>query len=486
MKRRVAIVTVLLLAVLGAAGMRYWSSGVVERAVLLEGGAQALAVDERTGRVFVVGGPVEPGKNTMVISVLDATSGTLLRTIQTPLHAFGARCCQPLIGVDGPASRVYVGSSGDDQLLLLDATSGEVRAIIRDGWVSALLPAGPSGGMLAVTRWRSFGGVRLLGGPGGAVLANFSCPDATGPSFQDSGVVSYRPLRRIFMRSQVPGAYAGVCIIDPLDGRTLPRARIGPSTVTIDSLVVDERTAHVFVVSHDTMSTAPNNGMVTVLDARTGHLLRSTPVGLSASRPLIAAGRVYVVDNTEYPGPSSVSILDAATGQLARTVPLGAFAVSLALDAEHNRVVVSLQDAGSRPLDARTGLLLPRIAPAQAAATLGIDASTDRAFTAPTLDTLEAAFPPDGTGTVQVRDARTWAVLRTLTVPGPPGTPGAQSMAFDSRRHRGFLVVYGCRVHAAGDLAWLPNWLRRRLPWLAATPPIQDGRTCILVMDTAR
>jgi len=55
-------------------------------------------------------------------------------------------------------------------------------------------------------------------------------------------------------------------------------------------------------------------------------------------------------------------------------------------------------------------------------------------------------------------------------------------MAFDSRRHRGFVVVSTTRVHAAGDLAWL----RRRLAWLATTPSVQADRTCILVVDTTR
>lgn len=83
---------------------------------------------------------------------------------------------------------------------------------------------------------------------------------------------------------------------------------------------------------------------------------------------------------------------------------------------------------------------------------------------------------------MQVRDARTWAVLRTLTVAGTLAAP----MACDSLRHRGFVVVNGCRVHAAGDLAWLPGWLRRRLAWLATTPSVQADRTCILVVDTTR
>ena len=485
MKRRVAIAIVLLLALLGAAGMRYWSFGSVERAVLLDGGAQALGVDERTGRVFVVGGSVEPGKNTMVVSVLDATSGALLRTIQTPLYAFGARCCQPLIAVDGPVGLVYVASSGDDRLLLLDATSGAVRAIIRDGWVSALLPAGPAGGMLTVTQSRTFAGVRLLGGPGGATKATFGCPDPASMPFQEPGAVAYTPLQRLFARFWSATAGTGLCIIDYRGRSTLGRVRVGPSTATIDFLALDERTAHVFVASRDFASTSPNNGMVTMLDARTGQLLSRTPVGPIPSRMVIASGRIYVLDSKGYAAPVSMRILDAATGRLMRTVPLGAIAVSLALDAEHNRVVAGLQDGGSRPLDARTGLLLPRISPTQATVTLGIDASTDRAFTTPMLDTLRAAFPPDGTGTVQVRDARTWAVLRTLTVAGTLGTPGAPPMALDGRRHRGFVSVYGCRVHAAGDLTWLPGWLRRRLPWLTATTPIQASRTCILVVDTA-
>ena len=486
MKRRVAIAIVLLLEVLCAAGIRYWSSGSVEGAVLLDGGAQALAVDERTGRVFVVGGSVEPGKNTMVVSVLDAASGALLRTVQTSLRASGARCCWPLIAVDEPAGRAYLSSSGTDRLLLLDATSGAVRAITPDGWVSALLPAGPAGGMLTVTSWRSFDGILLLGGPGGATKASFRCPDSASMPFQDPGVAAYTPLQRLFARFRSDTAGTGLCIINHLDGSTLRRLRIGPSAATIDSLAVDERTAHVFVVSQNAESTPPNNGMVTMLDARTGHLLRRTPVRPVLSRMVIASGCVYVLDSNGYVAPGGVSILNAATGRLVRTVPLGGIAVSLTLEGERHLVVVGMQDGSSQPLDARTGLLLPRIAPDLASLTLGTDPDTHRVFTTPVADTLGAVLPPDGIGTLQVRDARTWAVLRTIPVAGALGTPGAPPMAIDSRRHRGFVVVGGCRARPGSDLAWLPDWLRSHLPWLAATTPIQVYRTCILVVDTAR
>ena len=486
MKRRVVIAIVLLLAVLSAVGIRYWSFGSVERAVLLDGGAQALAVDERTGRVFVVGGSAEPSKNTMVVSVLDAASGALLRTVQTPLRTSGAGCCWPLIAVDGPAGRAYLSSSGTDRLLLLDTSSGEVRAIIPDGWVSALLPAGPAGGMLTVTQWRSFDGIRLLGGPGGATKASFPCPDSASRPFQEPGAVTYTPLQRLFARFWSATAGTGICIIDSRDRSTLRRVRIGPSTATIESIAVDERTAHVFVESRDYESTPPTNGMVTMLDARTGHLLRRTSVGPLPSRMVIASGRIYVLDSNGYGAQGNVSILDAATGRLVRTVPLGGIAVSLTPEGEHHQVVVGLQGGSSRPLDTRTGMLLPRIAPAQASATLGVDASTGRAFTTPVLDTLGAVIPPNGIGTLQVRDARTWAVLRTIPVAGALGTPGAPPMAIDSRRHRGFVVVGGCRARPGSDLAWLPDWLRSHLPWLAATTPIQVYRTCILVVDTAR
>ena len=50
------------------------------------------------------------------------------------------------------------------------------------------------------------------------------------------------------------------------DGRNLPWLWSAPSTWEIDGLALDERTALVFAVSHDTMSTAPNNGMVTMLE----------------------------------------------------------------------------------------------------------------------------------------------------------------------------------------------------------------------------
>jgi len=178
------------------------------------------------------------------------------------------------------------------------------------------------------------------------------------------------------------------------DGRSLPWLWSAPSTWEIDGLALDERTVLVFAVSHDTMSTAPNTGMVTMLDEHTGHLLRRTSVGPFPSRLVIAQGRVYVLDTNDYAGPGHVSILDVATCRLLRTVPLAGIAGSLALEDERHQVVVGLQDGSSQPLDTHTGLLLLRVTPARSSVTLGNDPDTQRAFTTPVTDTLGAAIPP--------------------------------------------------------------------------------------------
>ena len=79
--------------------------------------AKGLAVDEQTGRVFVTSGSA--------VSVLDATSGSLLRTVR--LGAFPVD-----IAVDTTANRVFV-PTGFGTVSLLDARSGALLRTVHTG-----------------------------------------------------------------------------------------------------------------------------------------------------------------------------------------------------------------------------------------------------------------------------------------------------------------------------------------------------------------
>jgi DNA-binding beta-propeller fold protein YncE len=87
--------------------------------------AQGLAVDETTGRAFVTSGSA--------VSVLDATSGSLLRTVR--LGAFPVD-----IAVDTTANRVFV-PTGFGTVSLLDARSGALLRTVHTGGAPDLPPA---------------------------------------------------------------------------------------------------------------------------------------------------------------------------------------------------------------------------------------------------------------------------------------------------------------------------------------------------------
>ncbi len=161
-------------------------------------------------------------------------------------------------------------------------------------------------------------------------------------------------------------------------------------------IAVDTRTGRVFVVNRGPLDSGyggsgnplgASAGSVSVLDATTGQVLRTQPVGRGPT--LIAVderlGRVFVVNRGPFdPGThafsahSTVSILDAATGQLLHTARLSTPAAMLILvDQGRGRVViVGLYDI--EILDALTGVVVRRLH--EFAEFAALDARADRLF----------------------------------------------------------------------------------------------------------
>jgi YVTN family beta-propeller protein len=219
-----------------------------------------------------------------------------------------------------------------------------------------------------------------------------------------------------------------------LDTRTGALLRTLPLAGEPDTLVVDERTARVFVANRGA-------GMVSVLDAHDGTLLRTVTIG---GQPTALAvderrGRVYVVDG----GAGTLSLLDAHSGRLLCTVPVDptpnpdyALPDALAVDAARDRVYLSTWG----PLAQGPGGL-----------TLG------------------------GPGTLWVLDARTGTVRRRLTVGVAP-----QAVAVDERSGR-VVVVNGGGVIRAPQ-SWLTAWTQQArawLPWLGRVAPAPPTPACV-------
>src|SRR5205823_1761384 len=127
------------------------------------------------------------------------------------------------------------------------------------------------------------------------------------------------------------------------------------------AVAVAERTGHIFVGNSnaDTMS---------MLDTRTGALLRTTRMEQSPWAVAVddRTGRVFVLGggiDDAYVRPlgmsGTVSMLDARTGAVLRTVAVGVGPSAIAVDERRGRVFVANTSSNSvSVLDARGGALL--------------------------------------------------------------------------------------------------------------------------------
>lgn len=203
-------------------------------------------------------------------------------------------------------------------------------------------------------------------------------------------------------------------------------------------LALDSTTHHLFVVDQGT-PLAPS--VVQMLDSRSGAPRAAVRVGHAAGAVAVAVDAAHarvVVTNT---ADDSVSVLDARSGALLHTTPLGLLPLALAVDTRTARVFVlgpAVPGAVVVPswgdgavasllgvLDARSGALLRTIPVGSGADTLAVDARTGRVFVGNRL-----------TGTVGVLDARDSTWLRTVVVGGQPS-----ALAVDQRRGRVYVVT---------------------------------------------
>lgn len=133
MTRRRALVGLALLAVLAVLGGMMVVQGAHTNPVVAtitvgpNPGADAgqITVDAQTGRAFVTA-PSLPGLIGKTVSVLDTSAGTLLRTVAVGANPTG-------VAVDTRSGHVFVGNADDGTVSMLDARSGVVLRTIAVG-----------------------------------------------------------------------------------------------------------------------------------------------------------------------------------------------------------------------------------------------------------------------------------------------------------------------------------------------------------------
>jgi WD40 repeat protein len=172
-------------------------------------------------------------------------------------------------------------------------------------------------------------------------------------------------------------------MLDATTGHVLFSMQIGAtSTNTPFTVAVAHHAGRVFIVNLTGTQpfTTPGQispGTVSILDAATGRLLRTTPVGIAPFAVAVSerTNRVFVPNNNyaaRDPGtPGTISMLDATTRALLRTVTLppqspgpltvnhpGPGPFSAMVDEQRSRVIVATMDGQVLILDARTGSVL--------------------------------------------------------------------------------------------------------------------------------
>jgi YVTN family beta-propeller protein len=385
-RRRVQAIA-LLLVLLGAGGVYRLAHGdgpnPVLRTVTVGVTPGMVAVDTATNRVFV------QNYDDQSVTVLNAHSGQLLHTVSSGDFV-------SFLVVDVPTNRVVVVSDDAPSDSVLDASSGTIVGTIRQPIFDAEVD--PRNGHVFLTTQGGFGfgyTVTMLDGRDGAMLHSTNLPG----TMRMDVVVDARA-NRVFVTNTGDNT---VNTVDAGSGHLLRTVTVGSTPIDV---AVDSLTGRVC---------APNNGANTasVLDARTGALLRTLTVAPHPATAVVdeQTGRVFVmhgrgstlgayssfVATFQQVGPVGVTMLDARTGVVLRTLSVGgsvgndtvgwAPPTNIAVDMRRGRVfVIDRYDPGSAGdgrvgvLDAGSGELLRTIGVGRHPISLAVDEVTARRF----------------------------------------------------------------------------------------------------------
>lgn len=228
-----------------------------------------------------------------------------------------------------------------------------------------------------------------------------------------------------------------------------------------NAVVVDSPLEHVFVVNGGSYSASgvhSHAGTVSILNSRTGNLLRTVRVGVYPAAAAVAdhGARVLVVNRGAQGFRGSVSILDARRGFVVRTVPVGVYPVAVAVDDNLDEAYVTNRVSNTvSVIDPLSGRLRATVHLGSAPGTVtreAVDVPARRDYVASPAPRVEGRGEM-GAGHVTVIDAETDRVLRTLTVPNPSdidsdGRLGRVYIAV-TRRSAGFIRALEVKTGAA-------------------------------------
>jgi DNA-binding beta-propeller fold protein YncE len=282
---------VLLGAVLSLSLGRLAGHSPVQQTILLAESPTGVAVDSRSGRVFITtSGPYGGGH----VLVVDSGAGLLLRSI--------ALDAAPLAqGVDEWAGHVLVVT--DQRVYLLDATTGNVlrTTAMRDSSFSVAVDERTGRAFIlgyVVRGSPALGSVRLsvLDTRSGAVLRTLEVGQL--PILLDLD----RRDGRVLLTSPDTGTTTTLYVLDARSGALLHIRRLNGY---VTGMAVDERHGRAYLIG-------PATPRLRVLDTRSGILLRTLPLD---ARPMAVAVD-QTTDDVFLQSAAGTRVLDTRTGRL--------------------------------------------------------------------------------------------------------------------------------------------------------------------------
>ncbi len=270
-------------------------SGALVRTTTVGLDPLAVAVDERAARVFVAStGPTDRYANARgagTVSMLDARSGALLHTAKVGLRP------QEMV-TDERTGRLFVANYAGASVSVLDTRTGAVIATTRAGINPTSIAVDDLTGRVFVAAEGS-NIVSMLDARTGALLRII----ATG--FPTALAVD-RAAGHVLLTSGGPNTPGGVSLLDARTGAPIKRVETGGSP---EDIAVDERTGRAFVTDTQMgrrlydplhhllgvgLSWAGENNLdgMSVIDTRSGNLLRTVHTGPAASLGVAVDARV--------------------------------------------------------------------------------------------------------------------------------------------------------------------------------------------------
>ncbi|MGH2343758.1 MAG: WD40 repeat domain-containing protein, partial [Chloroflexota bacterium] len=331
----------------------------------------ALAVNASTNRVFVAGAN---GTAVGTVSTIDASRGSVLRAVRVSSYprmivtASQANRAFVLSGSPDFTPRELAGMS------MLDAGTGELlRTFALPGYPVAATVYEPAGRLFVVTSVFSEANhvwtpeLAMRDAATGQLLRTIRLPSFI--SSEGVTLAADTKTARLFVTYSSLGADGDECHVSMLDavtGAILHTISIRPAEVysagmIASAVTVDQTSGRVFVASYDETNSA---GRLSILNAKSDGVL-PTVIGSAGKIPIAIAvgedGRLVVINGTSGAGElvknGGVRVLDASSGKLLYTVPVGAVVPSAVAMVGH---LAFLMDAGGRItlLDIRNGHIL--------------------------------------------------------------------------------------------------------------------------------